>query len=361
MKVIHLINSLGRGGAENQLVLLTAEARRWKFEQVIVTLYGAKEPIAVGDDVRVRTPRPARRGLIGACMGAIAEARGSVTSILVAWMYHSWIVAIAAWIICQRRHKLLLYCRHGDPDHLRAWTRFVAWTGLLLATRLRLLIVFNSHAAYDAHRKWFPRVRGVVIPNGVDVLALADCRTVGARRCFGFFGRDHSDKGSDLLAGMVADVLKACPGWRFRVAGPGMKRREAEVLGAAVAVGVDPGRIHVSDSVMEKTEFFREIGILLLPSRTESFPNVVVEAMAASVLVAANPVGDVPLILGDLVPVASSSVCVSQIAIGMANWPSDERRVVGNALAQIARDRYSTENISAEHWRLWTNHGGLYL
>lgn len=352
MKVVHLINSMGRGGAERQLSLLASEMLARGIDQAIVALRAVHATIELDPQLQVLSKAPGRTSLFSAWRWTIRETRHQRDSILVAWMYHSWAVAFLAWPFCGRRTRLVLYCRHGEQRTLQRRTRVMAWATLRLARWARVSVVFNSRAAEREHLQFCKNLRSFVVPNGVRISPQRGVCQRNARPLFGFLGRNHPDKGADLVAGTLAKILAACPAWDFLVAGPGMKEREPEIFDLATSSGIDVWRIRVCDSI-DASVFFRAIDILVLPSRTESFPNVVVEAMAASVLVAANAVGDVAEILAGQLPVANDGMTLPDVAIQLARLPTEERERIGIALAEIASEKYALDKVADLHQRIW--------
>lgn len=103
-----------------------------------------------------------------------------------------------------------------------------------------------------------------------------------------FVGRLSHAKGCDLLETIIGEVLKRSSEFVFLLVGEGPERgrflgfdqKQVRLLGNAPWEAM-PGLYPAAD-------------LLVLPSRNEGVPNVLLEAMAANVPVVATPVGDIP-------------------------------------------------------------------
>jgi glycosyltransferase involved in cell wall biosynthesis len=186
------------------------------------------------------------------------------------------------------------------PELIRARGRWRKLTWLALAERRTLERAAALHAtsaleAADLDRLGFSLPPVVVVPNGIDagswdgdLAALAPAvRAVAEGPPFLLFlGRLSWKKGLDRLI----PALAAVPGAVLAVAGndeeglrPGLERL-ARDSGVADRVSF-PGPVHGVD----KAALLHRTAALVLPSRSENFGNVVLEAWAAGRPVAVTP------------------------------------------------------------------------
>lgn len=125
-----------------------------------------------------------------------------------------------------------------------------------------------------------------VIPNGVDASHFANAAPDDLRR-FGIpagsrvlccIGRLHPQKGPDLLLAALAPRLSREPNLHLLLIGEGPLRGalEAEAARAGVA-----SQVHLPGRVDDVAGILKASLALVLPSRWEGMPNVVLEAMAA--------------------------------------------------------------------------------
>lgn len=166
--------------------------------------------------------------------------------------------------------------------------------------------VSQQVADFSRHTAKLPASKLHVIPNGVDIQAFsaapsADLTQFGipaGQNVIVAVGRLEHQKGLDRLlplaerwrAGQLAD-------WRLLIVGDGPLRGELQrqftKAGAAA-------RVHFAGWRSDVPAILRACQLLTLPSRWEGMPNVVLEAMAAGLPVAATDVEGVREILGPL-------------------------------------------------------------
>lgn len=145
-----------------------------------------------------------------------------------------------------------------------------------------------------------------VIPNAIDLTEI-DRRSAFAWSRIGwpddsqvllFVGRLHPQKGTDVLATAVADLLHRFPEMRCCLVGEGPQRPELQRI--ADAIGTD--RFRLVGWRSDALEMMRACRLLVLPSRYEGMPNVVLEAMASGKPVAVSLVEGVAELLADDAP-----------------------------------------------------------
>jgi glycosyltransferase involved in cell wall biosynthesis len=159
-----------------------------------------------------------------------------------------------------------------------------AW--ILLAERRTLARAAALHAtsdleAQDAGRLGLSLPPVFVVPNGVD---FPPANEETPREPFLLFlGRVSWKKGLDRLI----PALAHCPGVELKVAGNDEEGLRPELGRLAAEAGVR-GRVDFLGPVagQEKASLLRRAAVLVLPSRSENFGNVVLEAMAAGCPVA---------------------------------------------------------------------------
>ena len=109
----------------------------------------------------------------------------------------------------------------------------------------------------------------------------------------GWVGRLSAEKGCDVLLEALGGV-QDLP-FRASVIGDGPERRALE--DRARALGLDE-RVRWRGVIADASRLFRAFDVLVLSSRTEGTPIVLLEAMAAGVPIVATRVGGVPEMLG---------------------------------------------------------------
>jgi glycosyltransferase involved in cell wall biosynthesis len=124
----------------------------------------------------------------------------------------------------------------------------------------------------------------IVVPNGVDtqrfhpnVAAPAWYRPADANVVIGFGGRLAPQKRPEDIIRAAARLVPSHPGTAFVIAGEGSRRTEYEML--ARTLGVEHA-VRFAGYVEDMRSFYASVDVVVLPSRSEGCPNVVLESMA---------------------------------------------------------------------------------
>ncbi len=139
-----------------------------------------------------------------------------------------------------------------------------------------------------------------VIPNGIDLGEFTRTRlthtaklTVGldpSRPTLGVIGRLSVEKGVDRLLIPIAELRNRIPNLQVQIIGDGPQRVELQTIGENLGL---ESVIHFRGWQSPLQKWYEALDAVVLPSRTEGMPNVVLEAMAMAVPVAATDVGGV--------------------------------------------------------------------
>jgi glycosyltransferase involved in cell wall biosynthesis len=98
-------------------------------------------------------------------------------------------------------------------------------------------------------------------------------------------GRLVPQKGFDLLIKAFHLVLQRHPEWSLMIVGCGSQEAELKRLAAEL---LPQGAVIFPGAVNDPERYYRAAGLLVVPSRFEGFPNVLVEAMACGCAVIAT-------------------------------------------------------------------------
>jgi glycosyltransferase involved in cell wall biosynthesis len=307
MRVVHVINRWGPGGAEKQLGELL---RRVSLPQELVELQDEAARDRPRELIRLRRRLAATR-----------------PDVVVAWLDRS---QIAVSVTAAGTVPLVASIR-GLP---RRRGTASAWSLRLALTRYDRLVT-NSTAARDATLAFaLPlRLAGCeVIPNGVEIGQPRRAPAPAGRLRVGFIGRNSRDKGFDVCL----DALELLG-----------NEVEAVLIGHGVpeaATARSAGRAWTLHGRIERPwDHCGALDVLLVPSRSEGSPNVVVEAFARGVPVIATPAGGTAELVAD--------------GRGLT-IPSDDPPALAQAVREFGRHR-AIASKRAEHARAYVerNHG----
>lgn len=177
------------------------------------------------------------------------------------------------------------------------------WRLLRCAFWLARKVIVIDQASYTTLRGLLPPGKTVLLPNciALDSAPLAQEGFEDGTRRILFLGWVIPGKGVSEL--MSAWKMAARRGWELIVAGPGDTAYRDE------AIKLSGGDVRVRFlgpvSQPEGWKLMQQADVFVLPSYTEGFPNVILEAMAAGKAIVATPVGAIP----EMLDAAGSTPC----------------------------------------------------
>ena len=370
IRLTHVINNLQVGGAETMLLRLAQHIDRAVCEMRVISLIGdgpiGEDLRRCGIDVQCLGARRglAGPGLIGKLGRAIAQ---SETDIIQSWLYHSNLLSLLA----RRRAGSPPVCwnvRHSlHAMKQEKWlTRRVIRAGARLSGRVDA-IIFNSHVAMKQHQAiGYDNDRMQVIQNGLDPTLVAP--VPGARAALrhklgiddgsfliGCVGRLHPDKNQQLLVEAVNLLVGRGVDVHCLLVGRGCEAGgDAEKLRGQGAL---KGRLHLMGEQRPVTPLLSGLDCLALPSRGESFPNVLVEAMACGIPCVSTDVGDAAMILkdSDRISPPMDAVALSTSIAKVSRMSHVERTRLGNRDQSSIIQRFPVERMLGQYELLWTD------
>ena len=218
-------------------------------------------------------------------------------------------------------------------------------------------VVANSQAAANRLRlECVPERKIAVIPNGLSAAQYPD-RTRGAcppRRVI-VVANLRPEKGHDTLIDAASDIRSRFPDAAFEIVGAGPERDALVARAKARGVLDAFSFIGHTDDVKGR---LAEADIFVLPSRSEAFPNAVLEAMAAGLPIVASGVGGILELIDDgrsglLTPPDDPRSLADRITTLMAD-PALAASLGAAARAEAA-SRYSFERMVASFDGLYSS------
>jgi glycosyltransferase involved in cell wall biosynthesis len=376
-RILHVITSLGKGGAETMLYNLLAHWGRDDFEHFVVSLTGEGYfgPKIRDLGVSVTAPRLARPAAApDALAKAIVACRRFRPDIVQGWMYHG---NVAAWLLraCARvggrlfwnvRHSLHFF---GEESFM---TRNVIRLNRSLS-RAADCCIFNSGVSLRQHASFGFTARDMVtIPNGFDTARFRPDPVARAavRRRFGLapdelvvglVGRYHplKDYGNYLkAAALLADGARPL---RFVsvLVGRGLDSENPALRESLDAIPHAHRVIPIAESE-DVPSLMNAFDVFCLPSRSEAFPNVVGEAMATGLPCVVTDVGDAASLVdaaGTVVP-PKNPVSLAAGLRALLEGGAPERAALGRAARRRIESQYSIQSIAARYERLYAEAAG---
>lgn len=353
---LHIITDWSaRGGTE---AMLARYLGRSKFRpQSVVALLRARPELwdLAPEDVRTMS--------LGVC-GAFESVsslwplrriiRDEAPGAIICWLYHAHFMGSLGAVLAGYKGPILwnirgcLHDSSGAPLLSRGTRAVIALSKFL---RLRPdLALSNSERALKQHvEAGYVPPGGVVVPNGIALPQFVPAR--GRRLVVGMAGRFHLDKDYANFFAAAAEVARQRPETRFVAAGRGVTYTNAAAAVLVEAAGLPPESVSLIDEQPDLTGFYQSIGLFVLASRTEAFPNVLLEAMSAGVPCVSTDVGDAAAIIGNtgtVVPPKNPKALAAAM-LSMLSLPEEEYRQTCEAARRRVEERFNLDLITARY------------
>ena len=203
----------------------------------------------------------------------------------------------------------------------------------------------------------------MVIPNGIAIRSekqsiSPDSHSVPAdAKILLFVGRLNLQKGIDVLIQHAKVFLSQLPDHHLVLIGDGSMRPNLEALAQQEEL---KGRLHCLGQRNDVRAWMARSELLLLPTRYEGMPNVVLEAMAEGLTVVTTRVEGIIELLGDQLETQSVEKEAwsdfFELAANLANSPEKQQKI-GNANRQRAETEFDLEKQLMQYeslYHLWT-------
>ena len=340
LPIIHLLSSGGFYGAERMLLdhcLATPGQHQVLFLDAPYALLARFREAGV--DCRGCTG-------LGALLAHLRERRAERPLINT----HNFKGLLFGWVGATLLRLPLVITQHGFTPRSRK-QKFYTWLSLQLcrtASVNRVVCVAESIALL--HRQASVRAEKLqVIPNGLPAAAALVHDADRQRWLAGYVGRLSSEKGPDLFLDALIPLCHQHAQLDAVMLGEGPER---EVLQARIDAAGLQQRIRLPGYQIAMQPWWQQLDALVISSRTEGTPMILLEAMQAGVPVVAFGVGGIPDVLehrhnGLLVEPVDSAALARQLDT-LLTEPKLARQLRDNA-KRTQLDRYDLKAL-AERW-----------
>ena len=369
VRVLTIIESLGRGGAENLVLSVHRRLDRERVEPRVASLFGP-DPLATeleASDVpveRMRLSRPA--GALRGVLGLRRIIRRHRIDVVHTHLYYANVTGRLAAAGLAGVVTTLHNPDYGREDPgttvFRVKKAVDRWTGKGLTDTI-LAVSEAVRRDYETHLG-FRDIR--ILHNGIDLErfaeALEQVDRAAERRALGLVaeealllhvGRLHPQKGLDVLIDALARPPASELRWTLALVGVGPAEASLRKRAASRGLG---DRVRFLGTVARPERFYAAADLFVFPSRYEAFGIALLEAMAAGLPPVASRVDGIPELTGDagalLVPPEDPDALSRAIA-GLLDDP-DRRRTLGSAarkrsaLFDVCRVARELEDVYAE-------------
>ncbi len=312
IKIVYVVSGLETGGAEHMLYRLVKGLDKSQFLPVILSLGkgGRFAELFKWEGFEVV------EGLWPSIKRVLFQESGSVEAnegrlILHGWMYYGCVVAQLLSAFKVRSTPVIWGVRggYGKQTAQKLLSSCVSKLCKLLSG-FPSNIVYNSVCSYEQHSAGgYASANACVIPNGYnpddyrpDLEAKKRLRNnyniPADRIVVGVVGRYHPVKGYEVLFKALSLIKEKFPKLHLMMVGKGLDNSNSDLVAFLVKEGIREQVTLIGEqgnvaSIMPGFDFY------VSSSLSESFPNVLCEAMLCGVLCVATDVGDSKIIVGD--------------------------------------------------------------
>ena len=222
-------------------------------------------------------------------------------------------------------------------------------------------IIFNSWTSKEQHSKlWkIPETKSEVVPNGFNSeLFVPDPKSAATNRVLwgasredfvmGLYGRFNPVKGHHWF---IEALGKVPAGLSYKLILIGERTDSSEMRQLTKSAGIEKNCVFIGKSQAMQSEY-PGIDCLVVPSLSESFPNVIGEAMLCGIKIIATSVGDNKLVIkshGITVPVGDA-IGVRNAIFNIRNQTKWDAPDLG--ARQSIVDRFSIQSIFDQYQSL---------
>jgi glycosyltransferase involved in cell wall biosynthesis len=365
--ILHVITGLDTGGAEMMLYKLVARSDPAQFQHIVVSL---TQVGPVGEKigalgVPVHSLRM-RRGVADprALLRLLALMRHVRPDVVQTWLYHA--DALGTLAAAVLRVPVVWNIRSSiDVNELGPVVAALARLCARLS-RVPAAVVTNSEAAKVLHTRLGYRPRKwLVIPNGFDTKRFAP--DVTARRDV---RRELGLPADTLLVGFVArfdplkdhqTLLRAAGLLRRQLEGPHfvLIGRDITISNPELREWIEAGgvgdHVHLLGERADIPRLTAALDIATCSSYSESFPNIIGEAMACAVPCVVTDVGDAARIVGEtgcVVPPKDAPALASAWRELIELGPAGRQELGLRARARV-EERYSLDSVVWQYETLY--------
>jgi sugar transferase (PEP-CTERM/EpsH1 system associated) len=366
LRILHVVDNMGKGGLENGLANLIERLDPQRFEHVVAVI----RHTGLNSD---RLPKHTR--LIHLDMQPASRVHAMAFARLIRQMQPD-IVHSRNWgtieaVAASRLSRVVstVHSEHGldwsesaHEPRRRRWFRRLSYE---LADRV--FCVSRQLRAVHASRTGFPADRISVIYNGVDLGRYHQDAAVRAqvRREFGLAERDlcigcvgnlSPVKDYMTLLRAIARFAGACQHWRLLIFGDGPERDALESFVQGHPEWAD--RVSMPGIVDRVPDLLKAFDVFVLASLTEGISNSLLEAMATGLCVVATATGGNPEVVVDghsglLFPVGDDAALVEHLQL-LEREPERRQRLGAEAMRRAATD-FSLDTMVGRYAELYAS------
>ncbi|HYO77571.1 MAG TPA: glycosyltransferase [Thermoanaerobaculia bacterium] len=376
VRITHVINSLGVGGAEILLYRLLRTLPSHEFQSQVISLIGTGEFTAKIEELGVPVhnigmssalPNPRKFGRVARAVRAFRP------DVVHTWMYHANLIGGAAAKLTRRGSILWsLHASDLDRSALKPATFAVIKACQYVSRIIPSSIVATAQSAAQLHaRLGYPEEKIVWIANGSDIDQFK--RDTEAREqvrrelsispdafVIGQFGRFNPQKDHENFVRAAGLLGERAPHARFLLCGLGVDWENTELV-SWIDRHAARERFHLLGSRNDMPRLAASLDVASLSSSWgETTPLVISESMACEVPAVVTDIGDSAHLVGEtgrVVP-PKDPQALADAWHALAQLPAEELRALGRAARARVAENFNLTKMTARYAQLYTELAG---
>lgn len=352
-KIVHIItNFSGVGGAEMMLIKLVNEVKGYSHH--IISLIDVSEELKVKvENKNVTYTSIGCRGPITLALSALKIKKHlDESSTIITWMYHACFVGGLLKIVSPK-NSVFFNIRHSlDAYRLEGFSTKLAIKATKLLSNYADGIIYCSKNAQEQHQVYgYSMKRSIYIANGFLFKQPPMLKPVLSNTfVIGALGRFHEAKNYPHLLNAFSKLLNQRSNVKLVLGGKGVDYKNLEFMQLVKEYKIPLEKIELLGVITDTSKFYSSLNLFVLPSITEGFPNVLVEAMSHSLPVISTNVGDAALIIENVdFIVESTGETLYRKLLEFTGTTDEYRSRVGEENICIVKNKYCISHIAQQY------------
>ncbi|KRU22853.1 glycosyltransferase family 4 protein [Psychrobacter piscatorii] len=372
-KVVHVIIGLNIGGAELMLKRLVLNShRKGLFQHEVISLMDMGP---IGRDLEEQGITVHALNMSSIISSPIVSLRlyrllkKINPDVVQTWMYHSDLIGgLAAKKLGIK--NIVWGIRTTDVSQGSSkLTVYLSRVCAKLSYYIPDKVICAAHVSNDYHISiGYDKTKMLVIPNGFEINKMLASQQDGLYIrnnnnlssndiVIGSVGRFNSVKNQKLFVEVASILVKKLPNLKFMIVGRGNDIENKELVSWIKNYNLEC-KFRLLGQRDDVPKCLKAMDVFCLHSKTEGFPNVLVEAMAAGLPCVSTNVGDAKHILqsyGAIVPTNDANALANSLISSINNIQGKSANDVKVLLENYIKDNYSMTRIEKLYSDVWSS------